>query len=90
MTAKSEMVYGRLLSLGGKGELVVMRYACSWQNAPAQVRVNLSIPSHTTAPLRNNQNYVYSDLKLRVHKSRSYESIKTCISLFTKDSQKPF
>jgi len=24
MTAKSEMVYGRLLSLGGKGELIVM------------------------------------------------------------------
>jgi len=30
MTAKSGMVYGRLLFLGGKGELVVMRYACSW------------------------------------------------------------
>jgi len=24
MTAKTEMVYGRLLSLGGKGELIVM------------------------------------------------------------------
>jgi len=24
MTAKSEMVYGRILSLGGKGELIVM------------------------------------------------------------------
>ena len=30
MTAKSEIVYGRLLSLGGKGELIVMGYAYSW------------------------------------------------------------
>jgi len=30
MTAKSKMVYGRLLSLGGKRELIVMRYACLW------------------------------------------------------------
>jgi len=29
MTVKSEMVYGRLLSLGGKGELIVMGYAYS-------------------------------------------------------------
>ena len=68
MTAKSEMVYGRLLSLGGKGELVVMRYACSWQNAPAQVRVNLSVLKCATKPLRTNQKYVYSDLKLHVRK----------------------
>ena len=39
MTAKSEMVYGRLLFLGGKGELVVMRYACLWQNALVQILV---------------------------------------------------
>jgi len=30
MTAKSKMVYGRLLSLKGKGRLIVIRYACSW------------------------------------------------------------
>ena len=72
MTVKSEMVYGRLLSLGGKAELIVMGYACLWQNAPVQILVNLSVPTYTTEPLRNNQKYVYSDLKLRVHKIRSY------------------
>ena len=30
MTAKSEKVYSRILSLGGKGELIVMRYTCLW------------------------------------------------------------
>jgi len=30
MTAKSKMVYGRLLFLGGKGRLIVIRYACLW------------------------------------------------------------
>jgi len=30
MTAKSKMVYGRLLLLDGKGRLIVIRYACSW------------------------------------------------------------
>ena len=30
MTAKSEMVYGRLVYLGGKGRLIVMGYACLW------------------------------------------------------------
>jgi len=68
MTAKSEMVYGRLLSLGGKGRLIVIRYACLWQNAPAQIIIRLSAPTYITAPLRTNQKYVYSDLKLRVHK----------------------
>ena len=43
MTAKSEMVYGRLLRLGGKGRLIVIRYACLWQNAPVQILVNLSV-----------------------------------------------
>jgi len=28
MTAKSKMVYGRLLSLDGKAELIVIRYTC--------------------------------------------------------------
>jgi len=59
MTAKSEMVYGRILLLGGKGELIVMGCACLWQNAPAQVLVNLFVPTYTTAPLRTNQKYVY-------------------------------
>ena len=68
MTAKSEMVYGRLLLLSGKGELIVIRYACLWQNAPAQILVNLSVLTHITAPLQTNLKYVYSDLKLRVHK----------------------
>jgi len=30
MTAKTEMVYGRLLSLSGKGRLIVIRYGCLW------------------------------------------------------------
>jgi len=30
MTAKTEMVYGRILSLGGKGRLIVMGYAYLW------------------------------------------------------------
>ena len=72
MTAKSKMVYGRLLFLSGKGELIVMRYACLWQNAPKQILVRLSVPKYITAPLRTNQKYVYSDLKLHAHKIRSY------------------
>ncbi len=48
MTAKSEMVYGRLLFLGGKGELVVMRYACLWQNALVQILV--TYPSRRILP----------------------------------------
>ena len=72
MTAKSGMVCNRLLSLDGKGRLIVMRYACLWQNAPAQVLVNLSVPTHITAPLRTNQKYVYKRRKLHVHKIRSY------------------
>ena len=72
MTAKSEMVCNRLLSLSRKAELIVIRYACLWQNAPAQVRVNLSVPKYITAPLRTNQKYVYSDLKLQLHKFRKY------------------
>ena len=72
MTAKTEKIYGRLLSLGGKAELIVIRYACLWQNAPAQVLVNLSVPTHITTPLRANQKYVYREMKLRVHKIRSY------------------
>ena len=68
MTVKSGMVCNRLLSLGGKAELIVMVYACLWQNAPAQILVNLSVLTHITAPLRSNQKYVYSDLKLHVRK----------------------
>ena len=72
MTAKSGMVCNRLLSLDGKGRLIVIRYACLWQNYPAQVLVNLFVPTYITAPLRTNQKYVYSDLKLHAHKIRSY------------------
>ena len=72
MIAKSEMVYGRLLSLDRKGQLIVIRYACLWQNAPAQIIIRLSAPTYITAPLRTNQKYVYSDLKLHAHKIRSY------------------
>ena len=72
MTAKSKMVYGRLLSLSRKGRLIGIRYACLWQNAPAQVRVNLSVPKYITEPLRTNQKYVYSDLKLHVRKITRY------------------
>ena len=72
MTAKSGMVCNRLLFLGGKERLIVIRHACLWQNAPAQILVRLSILSYTIAPLRTNQKYVYSDLKLQVHKIRSY------------------
>ena len=59
MTAKSGMECNRLLFLGGKGRLIVIRYACLWQNAPDQFHVRLSILMYTTAPLRNNQKYVY-------------------------------
>lgn len=72
MTAKSKMVYGRLLSLGGKAELIVMGYACLWQNAPVQILVNLSVPPYTTAPLRNNQKYIYREMKLHVDKITRY------------------
>ena len=72
MTAKSEMVYGRLLLLDGKAELIVMGYACLWQNAPVQIIIRLSTPTHTTTPLRSNQKYVYRKIKLHVHKIRSY------------------
>jgi len=30
MTAKSEMVYDRLLSLGGRRRQIVIGYACLW------------------------------------------------------------
>ena len=72
MTAKSEMVYDRLLSLGGRRRQIVMGYACLWLNAPAQVLVNLSASTYTTAPLQTNQKYVYSNLKLQLHKFRKY------------------
>ena len=74
MTAKSEMVCNRLLSLDGKAELIAMGYACLWQNAPAQILVRLSILSYTIAPLRANQKYVYSDLKLHVYKITRYSN----------------
>ena len=73
MTAKSEMVCNRLLSLSRKAELIVIRYACLWQNAPAQVRVNLSVPKYITAPLRANQKYVYKRWKLHVYKIKRNE-----------------
>ena len=72
MTAKTEKIYGRLLSLDRKGRLIVIRYACLWQNAPAQILVRLSILSYTIAPLRANQKYVYRKIELHVHKIRSY------------------
>ena len=74
MTAKSEMVYGRLLSLGGKRELIVIRYACLWQNAPVQILVNLSVLTHITAPLRSNQKYVYKRWKLHAYKITRYSN----------------
>ena len=72
MTAKSEIACNRLLSLGGKGRLIVMGYAYLWQNYPAQVRVNLSVPTHTIEPLRNNQKYVYRKIELHVYKITRY------------------
>ena len=72
MTAKSKMVYGRLLSLSGKAELIVMGYACLWQNAPVQVLVRLSVLPYTTAPLRTDQKYVYRKIKLHVYKITRY------------------
>ena len=72
MTAKSEMVCYRLLSLDGKGRLIVIRYGCLWQNYPAQVLVRLSIPMYTTEPLRNNQKYIYRKIKLHVYKITRY------------------
>ena len=75
MIVKSEMVCNRLLSLSGKGRLIVIRYACLWQNAPAQIIIRLSAPTYITAPLRSNQKYVYKRWKLRIHKSRSYAKL---------------
>ena len=72
MTAKSEMVCYQLLSLDGKGRLIVMRYACLWQNYPAQVLVNLFVPMYTTEPLRNKQKYIYRKIKLHVYKITRY------------------
>ena len=72
MTAKSKMVYGRLLLLDGKGRLIVMGHACLWQNAPAQILVRLSIPMYTTEPLRNNQKYIYREIRLHVYKITRY------------------
>ena len=72
--AKSEMVYGRILSLGGKGRLIVMGHACLWQNAPAWVLVNLSVPTYTTAPLRTKQKYVYKRWKLHAYKITRYSN----------------
>ena len=75
MTAKSEMVYGRFLSLSGKGRLIVIRYGCLWQNAPVQILVRLSAPTYTTTPLRTKQKYIYKRWKLQVHKSRSHAKL---------------
>ena len=72
MTAKTEKIYGRLLSLDRKGRLIVIRYACLWQNAPAQVLVNLSLLPYITAPLRTNQKYAYRKIKLQVYKITRY------------------
>ena len=66
------MVYGRLVYLGGEGRLIVMGYAYLWQNYPAQVRVNLSVPTHTIEPLRNNQKYIYREMKPHVYKITRY------------------
>ena len=72
MTAKSEMVYGRLLSLSGKAELIVMGYACSWQNAPVQILVTYPSRRIPTAPLRTDRKYVYRKIKLHVYKITRY------------------
>ena len=72
MTAKSGMVCYRLLTLDGKGRLIVIRYGCLWQNYPAQVLVNLFVPTYITAPLRNNQKYIYREIKLHVYKITRY------------------
>ena len=66
------MVCYRLLTLDGKGRLIVIRYGCLWQNYPAQVLVNLFVPTYITAPLRTNQKYVYKKRQLQVHKIRKY------------------
>ena len=72
MTAKSKMGCNWLLSLSGKAELIVIRYACLWQNAPAQILVNLSAPTYAPAPLQTNQKYVYRKIELHVYKIWSY------------------
>ena len=74
MIAKSEMVYGRLLSLDRKGRLIVIRYACLWQNAPAQIIIRLSAPTYTTAPLRTKQKYIYKRWKLHAYKITRYSN----------------
>ena len=72
MTAKSEMVCYQLLSLDGKGRLIVIRYGCLWQNYPVQILIRLSVLTYTTAPLRNNQKYIYREIKLHVYKITRY------------------
>ena len=90
MTAKSKMVYGRLLSLSGKAELIVMGYACLWQNAPVQVLVRLSVLPYTTAPLRTDQKYVYRKIKLHVYKITRYSKKSDLYTLLYQRLTNPF
>ena len=90
MTAKSKMVYGRLLSLDGKGRLIVMGHACLWQNAPAQILVRLSILSYTIAPLRTDQKYVYRKIKLHVYKITRYSKKSDLYTLLYQRLTNPF
>ena len=90
MTAKSEMVCYRLLSLDGKGRLIVMGHACLWQNAPAQILVRLSILPYTTAPLRTDQKYVYRKIKLHVYKITRYSKKSDLYTLLYQRLTNPF
>ena len=90
MTAKSKMVYGRLLCLGGKGRLIVIRYACLWQNAPVQILVTYTsrrIPPRHYGLIRNIFTVIWSCVPT---KSGVMQSFQTCIPFSIKDLQMPF
>ena len=72
MTAKSEMVYNRLLSMAGKGTTDSYGIRLLVVKRSAQVLVRLSVLKCATKPLRTNLKYVYKRLKLHVHKITRY------------------
>ena len=57
----------------GKGDWYKIRLFVA--KRPGTDPCNLYVPTYTTTPLRTNQKYIYSDLKLRAHKIRSYAKL---------------
>ena len=90
MTAKSKMVYGRLLSSGGKGGTDSYKIRLFVVKCSGTDPIRLSVPTHTTAPLQVNQKYVYKRLKLRIHKSRSYAKLSDLYTILYPGLTKSF